>query len=136
MKTLEIYCDGSASDSKLLGCGIVFVSEGRVLNKFSYKLPVLGESVIAEYIAVIYAVYMIDFYVENICIYTDTYTIIMDYFGTVTASNKYLKKLSELLIQCVDNLNCKHFKLKYVKSHADNPFHNEADILARKSIGL
>lgn len=136
MKTLEIYCDGSASDSKLLGCGIVFVSEGKVLNKFSYKLPVSGESVIAEYIAVIYAVYMVNFYVENICIYTDTYTIIMDYFGTVTASNKYLKKLSELLIQCVDNLNCKHFKLKYVKSHADNPFHNEADILARKSIGL
>lgn len=136
MKTLEIYCDGSASDSKLLGCGIVFVSEGKVLNKFSYKLPVSGESVIAEYIAVIYAVYMVNFYVENICIYTDTYTIIMDYFGTVTTSNKYIKKLSELLIQCVDNLNCKHFKLKYVKSHADNPFHNEADILARKSIGL
>lgn len=136
MKTLEIYCDGSASDSKLLGCGIVFVSEGKVLNKFSYKLPVSGDSVIAEYIAVIYAVYMINFYVENVCIYTDTYTIIMDYFGTVTASNKYLKKLSELLRQLIDNLNCKHFRLQYVKSHADNPFHNEADKLARKSIGL
>jgi ribonuclease HI len=136
VKTLEIYCDGSSSDSKLLGCGIVFVSEGKVLNKFSYKLPVSGESVIAEYIAVIYAVYMIDFYVENIFIYTDTYTIIMDYFGTVTASNKYLKKLSELLKQLIDNLNCKHFRLQYVKSHAGNPFHNEADVLARKSIGL
>lgn len=136
MKTLEIYCDGSASDSKLLGCGIVFVSEGKVLNKFSYKIPLSGESFIAEYIAVIYAVYMIDFYVENIYIYTDTPTIIMDYFGTVTASNKYIKKLSELLRQLIDNLNCKHFRLQYVKSHANNLFHNEADVLARKSIGL
>jgi len=136
VKTLEIYCDGSASDSKLLGCGIVFVSEGKVLNKFSYKIPLSGESFIAEYIAVIYAVYMIDFYVENIYIYTDTPTIIMDYFGTVTASNKYIKKLSELLRQLIDNLNCKHFRLQYVKSHANNLFHNEADVLARKSIGL
>lgn len=136
MKTLEIYCDGSASDSKLLGCGIVFVSEGKVLNKFSYKLPVSGDSCIAEYITVIYAVYMINFYVENVYIYTDTPTIIMDYFGTVTASNKYIKKLSELLRQLIDNLNCKHFRLQYVKSHANNPFHNEADVLARKSIGL
>jgi len=136
VKTLEIYCDGSASDSKLLGCGIVLVSEGKVLNKFSYKLPVSGDSYIAEYIAVIYAVYMINFYVENIYIYTDTPTIIMDYFGTATASNKYIKKLSELLRQLIDNLNCKHFRLQYVKSHANNPFHNEADVLARKSIGL
>jgi ribonuclease HI len=137
VKTLEIYCDGSASDSKLLGCGIVFVSEGKILNKFSYKLPVSGDSYIAEYIAVIYAVYMINFYVENIYIYTDTPSIIMSYFGTIVESkNKYSKKLSELLRQCVDNLNCKHFRLKYVKYHANNSFHNEADILARKSIGL
>ena len=136
MKTLEIYCDGSADVSKeLLGCGIVFVSDGKILNKFSYKLPITGESLIAEYVAVIYAVYMINFYVENIYIYTDNTPIIMSYLGTNT-ENKYAKKLAELLRQLVDDLDCKHFRLKYVKSHADNPFHNEADKLARKSIGL
>lgn len=135
MKKLEIYCDGSADLDKNLGCGIIIVSENKIIKKLSYKLPFKGDSFIAEYIAVIYAVYMVDFYVENLYVYTDNTPIITSYMGANPPS-EYAKKLSKLLKQLIDNLNCKHFRLQYVKSHADNPFHNEADKLARKSIGL
>lgn len=135
MKKLEIYCDGSADANKDLGCGIVIVSENKIIKELSYKLPFKGDSYIAEYIAVIYAVYMVDFYVEDMYIYTDNPPIIANYMG-VRPSNTYTKKLSKILKQLTENLNCKHFRLQYVKSHANNPFHNKADILARKSLGL
>ena len=130
MKTLEIYCDGSSSgDAKLMGVGIVFVYNNKVLKHYSYKIPFEGESFIAEYIAVIYALFMIDFYVENIYVYTDNPPIISSYMG-IKPDNNIAKKLAELLRERVDNLKCKHFRIRYCKSHSTNVFHNLADKLA------
>lgn len=137
MKTLEIYCDGSAKQEQI-GCGIVFVSDNEIVKEFSYKFPFNGSICHAEYLAIIYALYMVDFYVESLYIYTDNYNFVLNYMGdslnpSCTAEQS---KLSLVVRNLANNLNCKHFKLNYVKSHAKNIYHNRADELARKSLGI
>lgn len=133
--SLKIYVDGSASSNGKFhfGIGIVFVYNGKILKSFSYKVPFIGASFVAEQVAIIYALCMIDFSVDNLTIYTDQMLTINTYNGNAPKNNTS-KELIKIINELVDNLDCRQFRLRYCKSHSGNAFHNLADNLARKAL--
>ena len=132
MKELEIYCDGSRDEDGVLGIGLVFVSNNTILKQLSYKLPFKGGSWLSEYTALIYALYMLDTYVENLTIYTDQIGIINQVMGVDNGKKDLSAKLLKVLKREVERAKCKYFRILYVKSHYNNTFHNLADKLAEK----
>lgn len=127
IKDLQIYCDGSRDDYGYLGIGLVYVSDDKILKQSSYGLPFKGESYIAEFTAVICALSTLDIFVENLTIYTDQITLVN---RTNTAAQESVSKFYELLEDTIDNVNCRKIRFRYVKSHANNKYHNLADKLA------
>ena len=132
MKELEIYCDGSRDENGVSGIGLVFVSNNVILKQLSYKLPFKGGSWLSEYTALIYALYMLDTYVENLTIYTDQIGIINQIMGVENEKEDLSKKLLNVLKKEIKKAKCKYFRILYVKSHNKNTFHDLADTLAEE----
>lgn len=132
MKELEIYCDGSRDDFGDLGVGIVFVSNNSILEKISYKLPFKGESYTSEYTSLIYALSMLDSYVEHLTLFTDQLNIVNQVVGFDKPKDKTIIKLLEILKREIKDAKCKYFRISYVKSHNKNTFHDLADKLAEE----
>lgn len=133
MKELEIYCDGSRDENGVSGIGLVFVSNNVILKQLSYKLPFKGNgSWLSEYTALIYALYMLDTYVESLTVYTDQIGIINQIMGVENEKEDLSKKLLNIIKREIKGAKCKYFRILYVKSHNKNTFHDLADKLAEE----
>lgn len=135
---MKIFTDASRLDNGDIGIGILFINDNdKIVGKYSYKVPIKGESIFGELCAILYALSMINFKVDKIELFTDSLNVINYTNGVYKNEKSIYSDFVELLEREIDRVNSltKYgLRIKKVKAHSGNVFNNQVDKLASKAL--